>query len=187
MATIDLTAENSSARQKHGIKSFVHTHGPFETHYVVMDEKKMAERFLIDSVTAANDDVYELIQLAQGDVIISGWAGVLVAGGTAGATIDWGTDVDPNGLASVLDADATPITIDQTVNAGGTSSYPEILIVDNTVDLTVATQILIRSVALSAGRWGLNVLVYKGSALLDLGFENYVGDPNTTPQVIIPA
>ena len=183
MATIDLTADNSSARQKHGIKAFVHTHGPFETHYIILDEKKIAERFLVDSVTAANDDVYELIDLKKGDVVLGGFSHVIVAGGTAAAAPIWGSPGDPNGLSVTFDPDAAVGTLVDNVPG----SYPEVQVVDGTLDLTVVTQILIRSVALSTGRWGLTALVYKGSALLDVGFENYVGDPNTTPQVIIPA
>lgn len=179
MATIDLTAENSAARQKHGFRSFVHTHGPYETHYVVMDELKMAERFLIDGVTAANDDVYQLIQLAQGDVILGGSAAVLVAGGTAGSVPDFGTDVDPNGLVAAFNPDATAVDVQAT-----NTTYPEVIVASagNTVDLTVVTQILIRSVALATGRWGFMVMLYKAGALLDVSFENYVGDPNTPPQ-----
>ena len=179
MADIDLTADNSSARSKHGIRSYVHTHGPFEAHLLILDEKKIAERFLVDSVTAGNADVMELIDVKKGDYILGGWSEVLVAGGTAASVPTWGTDADPN-LFGILDPDATAGTV--VSEAAGTS--PLAVLVDGTVELVVITQILIRSVALSTGRWALSVLIYKGSALRDdyVGFESYVGDPNTPPQ-----
>ncbi len=179
-ATIDLTADNSGARAKHGIKSYVHTNGPFEAHYLIMDELKMAEQFLVDSVTAANDDIYELIDVLKGDVILGGFSYVDAVGATAAAAPIWGSPGDANGLSTTFDPDATAGTVVTNVAA----SYPEVITADDTLDLTVVTQILIRSVALSSGRWGLCALIFKGSQLLNthVGFESYLGDPNTTPQ-----
>lgn len=178
MVAINLTADNSSARAKHGIRSFVHTHGPFEMHYLILDEKKIAERFLVDSVTAANDDVYELVDVKKGDVILGGFSNVIVAGGTAASVPTYGSPADANGLSTTFDPDAAAGTV--VTNVAG--SYPEVITSDDTLDLTVVTQILIRSVALSTGRWGLAALIYKGSQMLNAQFEAYTADPNTPPQ-----
>lgn len=179
MATIDLTPGNDGARAKHGIRSFVHKNGPYENHYLIMDELKMAERFLVDSVTAANDDVYELISVKKGDVILGGFSYVILAGATAASVPTWGSPGDPNGLAD-LDPDDTVGVIDVCVPG----SYPEVIAADDTLDLTVVTQILIRSVALSTGRWGLAAMIYRGSDALNSSWSSlYDNDPNLPPQV----
>lgn len=179
MATIDLTAGNSGARQKHGIRSFIHKYGPYENHFIMLDEKKIAEQFLVDSVTAANDDVYELISVKKGDVVLGGFSYVILAGGTAASAPTWGTPGDPNGLAD-LDPDDSVGVVDVCVPG----SYPEVIAADNTLDLTVVTQILIRSVALSTGRWGLSAMIYRGSDVLNTTWSsNYDNDPNLPPQV----
>lgn len=172
MATIDFTADSGN-RAAAGIRSFVHKSGGVEYHSVVLDEVLVKAYGDANSITFANDDVYQIMDLKKGDLILGGFTYVETAGGVAGCDSDWGittTDID---LLGTMDPDGTAGTL---VNE---TASPYTLLVDDSLDLVVNTQILFST---GAGRWRLGVAVLPAGGLLTHDFVVYTGDPNTPPQ-----
>jgi hypothetical protein len=171
--TIDFTADGGN-RAAAGIRSLVLKHGGIQYHSIILDEAKIAAYFTANSVTAANDDIYQIADVKKGDLLLGGFNYVEVAGGVAASAPTWGiTTTDPD-LFGTLDPDATAGTL---VNE---TAGPYTMLVDDTLDLTVATQILIST---GSGRWRLGFAVMKAEDLLSKNYLLYTGDPNNPPQV----
>lgn len=175
--TLDLTADSGN-RAAAGIKSIVQQNGGVEYHHLILDEVKLAEYFLAESITAANDDIMQLFDVKKGDILLGGYSYVETAGGTATSAPTWGSPGDADGLGGAFDPDATAATL-----VAGTLALPETLTADDTLDLVVVTEILVRAVASATGRWRLGVAILRAGGGLTQDFEVYVGDPNTPPQV----
>ncbi len=174
--TIDFTADSGN-RSPAGIRSFVTKHGGIDYHSIVFDELLLAQYFSDESITAADDDVYAFMDVNKGDMILSGFTYVEVAGGVASCDTDWGLTGGDIDVFGTLDPDGTA---EDLINEVGTTPFT--MLVDDTVDLVVNAQIMIRSVALSTGRWRLGLAIMPVGDMLAKPFLNYAGDPNIPPQ-----
>jgi hypothetical protein len=172
MATIDWTAD-SGKRAAVGIKSFVQKQGGVEYHVVVLDEALAKAYGDANSITYDAADVYKLIDVKKGDLILGGFTYVEVAGGVAGGDSDWGiTGIDID-LMGTMDPDNTAGTL---VNE---TAGPYTSLVDDSLDLVSNAQLLIST---GSGRWRLGVAILPVAQMLSAPFVVYTGDPNTTPQ-----
>lgn len=165
-----------------GIKRYVRQYGVMEERTLIIDSEALL--LWAGEAGESDDDMRLDGPFEIGDILLGGFVVVLDAGGESGAIADFGVE---NGTDTFLGDEINLDAAVGTAKAGlsvTTEAFNLVTTAESFVTCIVNTAAMITEE--EPGRWQLTYYVLKGASA-NTTYEQYTGDPNVMPQVVVTA